>query len=65
MLKFILYSKGSVSRKPDQNGDLSLPNTEIDKRFELLTEACEGNSSLLTGVEKLRSSFVKEGKIGI
>lgn len=65
MLKFILYSKASASHKPEQNGGLSLQKAEIDKRFELLREACEGNSSLLTEVEKLRSSSVKEGNIGI
>ncbi|XP_059653903.1 transcriptional elongation regulator MINIYO [Cornus florida] len=31
----------------------------IDKRFHLLTDACEGNSSLLREVEKLKSFFRK------
>ncbi|KAJ4826906.1 hypothetical protein Tsubulata_006133 [Turnera subulata] len=37
-----------------------LPSSEIQRRFEVLVEACERDSSLLTAVEKLRSAFAKK-----
>ncbi|KAM7479487.1 hypothetical protein LguiA_027700 [Lonicera macranthoides] len=36
------------------------PREEVEERFKLLKEACEGNSSLLSQVEKLQSSLTKE-----
>lgn len=46
MLDFIRYNYYSL--------------TPLVQRFEVLKEACEGNSQLLTVVEKLRSSVLKE-----
>ncbi|KAK1588222.1 hypothetical protein Q3G72_021100 [Acer saccharum] len=59
MLDLIQYSKPSTSHMLEQNGGSSLLQNNIEKRFEILTEACEGNSSLLILVEKLKSSCVK------
>ncbi|KAK9287736.1 hypothetical protein L1049_016176 [Liquidambar formosana] len=56
MLDFIQYNKPSASQNPEQN-EGALQTSEIERRFEVLTEACEGNSSLLTEVEKLKSFF--------
>ncbi|KAK6916778.1 RNA polymerase II-associated protein 1, N-terminal [Dillenia turbinata] len=42
-------------KKPEQEHDLSLGNRETERRFRLLVEACEGNSTLLTEVDKLKS----------
>lgn len=36
------------------------PIEEVEERFKLLKEACEGNSSLLSQVEKLQSSLTNE-----
>lgn len=56
MLNLIQYNKLPTSQMPDQNGS-PLERSSMEKRFEVLTEACEGNSSLLTVVDKLKSSF--------
>ncbi|XP_050260875.1 transcriptional elongation regulator MINIYO isoform X2 [Quercus robur] len=56
MLNLIQYNKLTTSQMPDQNGS-PLERSSMEKRFEVLTEACEGNSSLLTVVDKLKSSF--------
>ncbi|KAF3965968.1 hypothetical protein CMV_009890 [Castanea mollissima] len=56
MLNLIQYNKLTTSQMPDQNGS-QLERNSMEKRFEVLTEACEGNSSLLTVVDKLKSSF--------
>lgn len=53
MLDLIRYNKPSTAGMPVQNGGSSLPSDDVEKRFGLLTEACEGNSSLLIMVEKL------------
>ncbi|XP_042491109.1 transcriptional elongation regulator MINIYO [Macadamia integrifolia] len=54
MLDLIQYSKSAKSQD-----DSLLPSDELERRFKLLTEACEGNSSLLTELEKLKSSGEK------
>ncbi|KAL5788921.1 hypothetical protein ACOSP7_005870 [Xanthoceras sorbifolium] len=59
MLDLIQYSKPSTCQMPDQYGGSSLQPCNIEKRFEILREACEGNSSLLIEVEKLKSSCAK------
>ncbi|XP_043702018.1 transcriptional elongation regulator MINIYO [Telopea speciosissima] len=51
MLDFIQYTKSAKSQ-----GGALLPTDELERRFKLLTVACEGNSSLLTELEKLKSS---------
>nr|XP_023888217.1 transcriptional elongation regulator MINIYO [Quercus suber] len=56
MLNLIQYNKLPTSQMPDQNGS-PLERSSMEKRLEVLTEACEGNSSLLTVVDKLKSSF--------
>ncbi|THG19869.1 hypothetical protein TEA_014514 [Camellia sinensis var. sinensis] len=57
MLDFIQY------QKPGQREGSSVSMGEVEKRFELLIETCEGNSSLLHDVEKLRLSFQKKHKV--
>ncbi|XP_057500992.1 transcriptional elongation regulator MINIYO-like [Actinidia eriantha] len=54
MLDFIQY------QKPEQREGSSVPKDEVEKRFKLLIEACEGNASLLRDVEKLRLSFQRK-----
>ncbi|XP_068647992.1 transcriptional elongation regulator MINIYO [Aristolochia californica] len=54
-LKFIHYEP-QISTEPEQMADSSPPIDEIERRFNFLTEACEGNSSLLIQVEKLKSN---------
>eukprot|EP00257_Ricinus_communis_P021009 XP_015580388.1 transcriptional elongation regulator MINIYO [Ricinus communis] len=59
MLELIQYSKPSTSQSPVEG--LSLRNNNsTEKRFEVLVEACERDSSLLAEVENLRSAFVKK-----
>ncbi|XP_057494839.1 transcriptional elongation regulator MINIYO-like isoform X2 [Actinidia eriantha] len=54
LLDFIQY------QKPGQREGSSVPMDEVERRFKLLVEACEGNSSLLRDVEKLRLSFQRK-----
>lgn len=56
MLQFIRYNKASTSTSPEGNEGLALQRGNMEERFEILKEACEGNSSLLTIVEKLNNS---------
>ncbi|KAJ4976759.1 hypothetical protein NE237_001865 [Protea cynaroides] len=51
MLDFIRYNKSQKS----EDGAL-LSTDELERRFQSLKEACEGNSSLLTELVKLKSS---------
>ncbi|CAI0407900.1 unnamed protein product [Linum tenue] len=58
MLELIQYNFPSTSPSPerpddDQNDECS----RMAKRFEVLAEACDSNSSLLSEVEKLKSAF--------
>lgn len=53
MLDLIRYNKPSKAQMLVQNRGSALPSNDVEKRFGLLTEACEGNSSLLIMVEKL------------
>lgn len=57
MLNLIRYNKPSTSKMLDRNGGSPLERGRVEKRIEVLTEACEGNSSLLKEVEKLKSSL--------
>ncbi|XP_042979275.1 transcriptional elongation regulator MINIYO [Carya illinoinensis] len=57
MMNLIRYNKPSASQMSDQNGGSPLERSSIDKKMEVLTEACEGNSTLLTEVNKLKSSL--------
>ncbi|XWS62608.1 hypothetical protein CRYUN_Cryun06bG0025700 [Craigia yunnanensis] len=58
MLEFIHYNKPLTVPTAERNEGLSLLMS-IDERLEILKEACEGNPSLLTEVEKLKSSCLK------
>ncbi|OVA10752.1 RNA polymerase II-associated protein 1 [Macleaya cordata] len=51
MLDLIRYTKSGTS----QEHKPKLETCEMEKRFEVLTGACEGNSSLLSQVDKLKS----------
>lgn len=55
MLNLIQYSKPSASQTIKQE-DGAPAGTAIAKRLVLLIEACEGSSSLLNAVERLKSS---------
>ncbi|GLT42980.1 hypothetical protein SLA2020_169570 [Shorea laevis] len=57
MLQFIQYNKTSTFLVPEEKEGLPLQRSYMEERFEILKEACEGNSSLLTVVEKLKSTF--------
>ncbi|CBI37806.3 unnamed protein product, partial [Vitis vinifera] len=52
MLQLLRYNKQFASPQPEW-----MKEGETEKRFRFLTEACEGNASLLKEVEKLKSSF--------
>ncbi|XP_050206788.1 transcriptional elongation regulator MINIYO isoform X2 [Mercurialis annua] len=56
MMELVEYSKGCTSEMPLQSSD-------IGKRFEILAEACERDSFLLTQVENLKSDFVKKHNV--
>ena len=55
MLNLIQYNKPSTSKTLDRNGGSPLERGGVERRIKVLTEACDGNSSLLTEVEKLKS----------
>lgn len=57
MLEFIRYAKPSASQNTEQYKVSSLQRSEIERRLQILTDVCEGNSSILTEVEKLKSTF--------
>ncbi|KAL1811627.1 hypothetical protein ACET3Z_021692 [Daucus carota] len=58
MMDLIRYSKPSTDQQLGK--ELPVPQMyEFDKRFDLLKQACEGSISLLSEVDKLRSSFGK------
>ncbi|KAG9455537.1 hypothetical protein H6P81_000045 [Aristolochia fimbriata] len=55
MLKFIHHEQ-SMTTQPERMMDSSVSmEDEIERRFKFLTEACEGNSSILIQVETLKS----------
>lgn len=56
-MNLILYTKPSTHLIAGQKGvDTSIGRSDVEKRLEVLKEACEKNSSLLTVVEELGSS---------
>ncbi|KAF2296802.1 hypothetical protein GH714_003522, partial [Hevea brasiliensis] len=55
-LEPIEYCKPSKSHQPGECS-LLLQNSDIEKRFQVLADACDRNSSLLAEVEKLRSAL--------
>lgn len=57
MLDFILYTEPSTYCITGQQGvSTSIKTSTVEKRLEVLKEACERNSSLLTVVEELGSA---------
>ncbi|KAI6677528.1 hypothetical protein NL676_038324 [Syzygium grande] len=56
MMDLIRYNKSSPSKMTAQEEGASQAST-VHGRLEVLKAACEGNTSLLTEVEKLRSKF--------
>lgn len=52
MLDLLRYRKGFADAMKE---DTAAQTRETEKRLEVLKEACEGNSSLLSEVEKLKS----------
>ncbi|KAK9052081.1 hypothetical protein SSX86_028709 [Deinandra increscens subsp. villosa] len=54
MVKLIQYEKPAKYEKLEQAADASLQGMEIARRLTVLREACEGNSTLLGVVEKLK-----------
>ncbi|XP_031269938.1 transcriptional elongation regulator MINIYO [Pistacia vera] len=50
-MMFNLIRHNKPSQMHDQEGDSSLDQSNIDKRFEILTEACEGNFKLKSSVK--------------
>uniref|UniRef100_A0A2N9H6X8 RPAP1/MINIYO-like TPR repeats domain-containing protein n=1 Tax=Fagus sylvatica TaxID=28930 RepID=A0A2N9H6X8_FAGSY len=57
MLNLIRYKKPCTFQMPDQNVGSPIERSSIEKKIEVLREACERNSSLLTEVNKLKSSL--------
>lgn len=60
MVKLIQYKKPATSQKLDQAEDPSLQGSEITKKLSVLREACDGNSTLLSVVEKLKNAIPKQ-----
>ncbi|KAF5727128.1 putative RNA polymerase II-associated protein 1 [Tripterygium wilfordii] len=58
MLEFIQYNKPSMPQMSDHSQGSVQQGSIIGDRFAVLKDACEGNSSLLNEVEKLRSAFL-------
>ncbi|CAK9180694.1 unnamed protein product [Ilex paraguariensis] len=56
MVDLIRYKMDPTFQKSGQEEVLSLQMSQLEERFKLLKEACEGNSSLLSEAEKLESS---------
>lgn len=52
LLNLIRYNKPSTS---DSGGQLDGEKSWLEARLKVLVEACEGNSSLLTQVNKLKA----------
>ena len=59
MLEFIQYTKPSTVPMAEKKEGLSLQRSNLEERLVIMKEACEGNPSLLTEVEKLKSSCLK------
>uniref|UniRef100_A0A1J3GAH0 RNA polymerase II-associated protein 1 n=1 Tax=Noccaea caerulescens TaxID=107243 RepID=A0A1J3GAH0_NOCCA len=59
MLDLVRYSKRCANEMEEEETatQTSESESEIERRMEVLKEACEGNSSLLSEVEKLKSAL--------
>ncbi|KAI3714187.1 hypothetical protein L1987_72782 [Smallanthus sonchifolius] len=60
VVKLIQYEKPKNYQKLDKAEDGSLQGSEIARRLTVLREACEGNSTLLSVVEKLKKVILKD-----
>lgn len=60
MVKLVQYNKAASYQKLDQVEDLSLQGPELARRLIVLREACEGNSTLLSVVEKLKNAIKEQ-----
>ncbi|KAF5182102.1 Transcriptional elongation regulator miniyo [Thalictrum thalictroides] len=56
ILNLIRYTKSGTSRECVSSENPAVQKSEIERRLRLLAEACEGNSTLLIAIEKLKSS---------
>ena len=54
MLNLLRYNKQATSHITNTEDTISPLDSSVDKRLEVLTEACERNSSLLNEVNKLK-----------
>ncbi|CAN1771003.1 Transcriptional elongation regulator MINIYO [Linum perenne] len=57
MLELVKYSNPAASPLIPDDKSSTENNSPIAQRFEVLVEACDGNSSLLSEVEKLKSAL--------
>lgn len=60
MLEFIKCTKPSSVTEAEKEEGLAMESSNVGGRLERLKEACEGNPSLLTLVDKLESSCLKQ-----
>ncbi|XP_076905908.1 transcriptional elongation regulator MINIYO-like [Bidens hawaiensis] len=60
IVKLIQYEKPASYQKLEQTENRSLQGSEIARRLTILSEACEGNSTLLSVVEKLKKVILKD-----
>ncbi|XP_021774893.1 transcriptional elongation regulator MINIYO-like [Chenopodium quinoa] len=60
MLDLVQYEHLCAIQKSEQDASTVVQMDCIDSRLELLKESCEGNSQLLTIVEKLKSSILNK-----
>ena len=54
LLNLIHHNKSSTSVMDEQLNGVLPEKSWLESRFKILVEACEGNSSLLTVVDKLK-----------
>lgn len=57
MLDLVRYSKRCANEMEEEEAATQTSESGIERRMEVLKEACEGNSSLLSEVEKLKSAL--------
>jgi len=60
LLNLIHHNKPSASVMEEQLNGVVSEKSWLESRLKILVEACEGNSSLLTVVDKLKAVFVQK-----
>jgi len=60
LLNLIHHNKPSTSLMEEQLNSVLSEKSWLESRLKILVEACEGNSSLLTVVDKLKAILVKK-----